>query len=179
MLLNPATLPSRAAQPSPIPPPLPPVLSLLQISRASTSTKASVEETLHPLKRGAEKVVRLGITVAMSNGAVEVSSDVFDPVAAMAPETLPPVAVNGEANGDHSEGKRERERREIVLGKNVHTTCLDVTEPDADDESTGDKDAYMASVLARYRKTLIERTKHHLGIIFNSSGFDLLVRANL
>lgn len=41
---------------------------------------------------------------------------------------------------------------------------LEVTEPEADDESTGDKDAYMASVLARYRKLLLERTKHHLGI---------------
>lgn len=58
--------------------------------------------------------------------------------------------------------------REIVLGKNVHTTCFEVTEPDADDESTGDKDAYMASVLARYRKTLVERTKHHLGMIARS-----------
>lgn len=58
------------------------------------------------------------------------------------------------------------EKREIVLGRNVHTTCLEVTEPDADDEATGDKDAAMASVLARYRKTLIERTKHHLGTLF-------------
>jgi histidine decarboxylase len=50
-----------------------------------------------------------------------------------------------------------------VLGRNVHTTCLEVTEPEANDESTGDKEAYMASVLARYRKNLMERTKHHLG----------------
>lgn len=57
-----------------------------------------------------------------------------------------------------------QKKREIVLGKNVHTTSLEVTEPDADDESTGDKEAYMASVLARYRRTLVERTKHHLGI---------------
>lgn len=117
--------------------------------------------------------------MGMSNGTVDVSSEVFDPVAAVAPDSLPPVAVNGEANGDHWEEKSRGGRGQIVLGKNVHTTCLDVTEPEADDESTGDKDAYMASVLARYRKTLIERTKHHLGIIFNSSGFDLLVRANL
>lgn len=57
----------------------------------------------------------------------------------------------------------EVKEKEIVLGRNVHTTCLAVTEPDADDESTGDKEAHMASVLARYRKTLIERTRHHLG----------------
>jgi histidine decarboxylase len=60
-------------------------------------------------------------------------------------------------NGDKQSG------REIVLGRNVHTTCLEVTEPEANDESTGDKEAYMASVLARYRKNLMERTKHHLG----------------
>lgn len=108
----------------------------------------------------------------MSNGAVEVSSEVFDPVAAVAPETVPLVAVNGEANGAHSEENSKGGRRDIVLGKNVHTTCHAVTEPEANDEQTGDKDAYMAGVLARYRKTLIERTKHHLGIIFISSGFD-------
>ncbi|KAK6115055.1 hypothetical protein DH2020_007324 [Rehmannia glutinosa] len=49
----------------------------------------------------------------------------------------------------------------------VQANNEDVTEPDADDESTGDKDAYMASVLARYRKTLMERTKHHLGYPYN------------
>lgn len=55
-------------------------------------------------------------------------------------------------------------KREISLGRNVHTTCHEVSEPDDDDDSTGDREAYMASVLARYRKSLIERTKHHLGI---------------
>lgn len=80
----------------------------------------------------------------------------FDPTAVVV-ETVPPVV---ESNGEDGQS-----RREIVLGKNVHTMCLEVTEPDADDESTGDKEAYMASVLARYRKTLVERTKHHLGII--------------
>ncbi|CAH1447048.1 unnamed protein product [Lactuca virosa] len=52
--------------------------------------------------------------------------------------------------------------REIILGRNVHTTCLEVTELDADDEVTGERESYMASVLARYRKSLLERTKHHL-----------------
>ena len=37
------------------------------------------------------------------------------------------------------------------------------TETDADDELTGDREAHMASLLARYRKSLLERTKHHLG----------------
>lgn len=57
----------------------------------------------------------------------------------------------------------EDEAREIVMGRNVHTTCLSITEPNDDDEFTGDKDAYMASVLARYRKNLVERTSNHLG----------------
>ncbi|GAA0160521.1 hypothetical protein LIER_43523 [Lithospermum erythrorhizon] len=56
--------------------------------------------------------------------------------------------------------------REMVMGRNVHTTCLEVTEPEDDDDSTGDKEAHMAAVLARYRKTLVERTKHHLGHAF-------------
>ena len=53
------------------------------------------------------------------------------------------------------ENGNKQNGREIVLGRNVHTTCLD--------EFTGDKEAYMASVLARYRKNLMERTQHHLG----------------
>jgi histidine decarboxylase len=77
---------------------------------------------------------------------------------------LPPVvAENGidKVEGQINAGK---ERREIVLGRNIHTTCLEVTEPEADDEITGDRDAHMASVLARYRKSLTERTKYHLGL---------------
>lgn len=52
---------------------------------------------------------------------------------------------------------------EIDLGRNVHSSCLEVTEPDADDEVTGEREAYMASVLAAYQKHMLERTKHHLG----------------
>ncbi|KAJ6335834.1 hypothetical protein OIU77_025725 [Salix suchowensis] len=70
------------------------------------------------------------------------------------------MAVEAE-NGNKQNG------REIVLGRNVHTTCLEVTEPEANDEFTGDKEAYMASVLARYRKNLMERTQHHLGYPYN------------
>ncbi|GJV81325.1 serine decarboxylase-like protein [Tanacetum coccineum] len=51
---------------------------------------------------------------------------------------------------------------EIVLGRNLHSSCLDVTEPDADDEVTGEREAYTASVLATYQKYLLERNKHHL-----------------
>ncbi|KAG6390496.1 hypothetical protein SASPL_148231 [Salvia splendens] len=80
-------------------------------------------------------------------------------MAAGAVAAFDPTAVVAEAvpNGADVEIMRE-----IVLGRNVCTTCFEVTEPDPDDEATGDKDASMASVLARYRKTLVERTKHHL-----------------
>ncbi|PWA97804.1 hypothetical protein CTI12_AA025840 [Artemisia annua] len=57
--------------------------------------------------------------------------------------------------------------REIFLGRNVHSSCLEVTEPDADDEVTGEHEAYMASVLATYQKYILERTKHHLGYPLN------------
>ncbi|KAK9989195.1 hypothetical protein SO802_029434 [Lithocarpus litseifolius] len=58
----------------------------------------------------------------------------FDPTAVI----NEPVVEEG--NGD---------KREIVvaIGRNVHSTCLAVIEPDADDELTGDREAYMASVL--------------------------------
>jgi len=101
-------------------------------------------------------------SVENAGEAVEISPDHFDPTAVV-PEPLPKVVesdgefLNGKSNGD----------REIVLGRNVHTTCLEVTEPDANDDFTGDKDAFMASILARYRKTLLERTKHHLGYPYN------------
>ena len=39
-----------------------------------------------------------------------------------------------------------------------------ITEPSIDDEISGEKEASMASVLATYRETLVERTKHQLGI---------------
>ncbi|BBN18075.1 serine decarboxylase [Marchantia polymorpha subsp. ruderalis] len=55
----------------------------------------------------------------------------------------------------------------LVLGKNFHDFCLTITEPEFDDDVTGEKDAYMAGVLARYRKTLVERTKYHLGYPYN------------
>ena len=103
------------------------------------------------------------------NGKMDILTNNFDAMAVVM-EPLPPVVT--EANGGPSESEEEEEEgvkkpakksREIVLGRNVHTTCLDVTEPEANDEFTGDKEAYMAGVLARYRKNLMERTKHHLG----------------
>ncbi|CAK9233000.1 unnamed protein product [Sphagnum jensenii] len=57
--------------------------------------------------------------------------------------------------------------RGIVLGKNMHESSLEIREPEMDDEVTGEMDAHMAAVLARYRKTLVERTKFHLGYPYN------------
>lgn len=107
-------------------------------------------------------------SVELANGKSVVVSEenYFDPTAVVA-EPVPPVAetaVTADGHGDGALEMNTEKEREIVLGRNVHTTCLAVTEPDADDESTGDKEAYMASVLARYRKSLMERTKQHLGI---------------
>lgn len=78
-------------------------------------------------------------------------------------------SVGLESNGSlkrriNGEDEAAAAAREIVMGRNVHTTCLSITEPSDDDDFTGDKDAYMASVLARYRKNLVERTTNHLGI---------------
>ncbi|KAK9740858.1 hypothetical protein RND81_03G066200 [Saponaria officinalis] len=102
---------------------------------------------------------------------------VFDPVP-------PPVVVSSSDDdvdgGDVAATKKMRsgdnEEREnggkdtdrgIVMGRNVHSTCLDITEPEANEDVTGDKEAYMAAVLARYRQSLLERTKHHLGYPYN------------
>ena len=98
---------------------------------------------------------------AQTNGNKILAGD-FDLTAVIKPEPLPPVVKE---NGDDGGSKKEN-AREIVLGRNLHTTCLEVTEPDANDEFTGDKEAYIAGVLARYRKTLMERTKYHLGNFF-------------
>lgn len=82
----------------------------------------------------------------------------FDPKEISGPVASEPNGVAKEGNG---------KCREIVLGRNVHTMCFAINEPEADDEVTGEREAYMASVLARYRKSLLERTKHHLGYPYN------------
>ncbi|XP_074263731.1 serine decarboxylase [Silene latifolia] len=87
----------------------------------------------------------------------------LDPTALVFEPVPPPLAYD---NGIEDIVKNGKEKG-IVLGRNVHSTCLDITEPEANDEVTGDKAAYMAGVLARYRQSLIERTKHHLGYPYN------------
>ena len=105
----------------------------------------------------------VGSAMGMSekNGEAEILIGDLDP-SGLFLESL----TNGvDLDGEHHAELKQNGKREIVLGRNVHTTCFTITEPDANDESTGDKDAYMASVLARYRKNLVERTKHHLGFL--------------
>ncbi|ONK57536.1 uncharacterized protein A4U43_C09F1500 [Asparagus officinalis] len=75
-----------------------------------------------------------------------------------------PLDLNGESDGGRGGGGKSRQ---IVLGRNVHTSCFEISEPEDDDEVTGEREAYMAGVLARYRKSLLERTKHHLGYPYN------------
>ena len=103
------------------------------------------------------------------------SSPPFSPVSAEPlPEEIPldslkavlPSLGNGESS--HQSG---RGNKNITMGRNMHGSCLEITEPEMDDEVTGEKDAYMAGVLARYRKTLVEKTKYHLGACSNREHF--------
>ncbi|KAL0793665.1 hypothetical protein Bca101_065042 [Brassica carinata] len=103
---------------------------------------------------------------------LDILSEDFVPTA-LINEPLPWPVTNG-TRADHEEDNPKKMKvingggeREMVLGRNVHTTSLAVTEPESNDEFTGDKEAYMASILARYRKTLVERTKYHLGYPYN------------
>lgn len=105
----------------------------------------------------------------MAENKLDILSEDYVPTAVVN-EPLPWPVTNG-TKADHEEENLKNKKvinggrgeREMVLGRNVHTTSLAVTEPESNDEFTGDKEAYMASVLARYRKTLVERTKYHLG----------------
>uniref|UniRef100_A0A0E0K0T4 Serine decarboxylase n=1 Tax=Oryza punctata TaxID=4537 RepID=A0A0E0K0T4_ORYPU len=85
----------------------------------------------------------------------------------MHPEAAAVAAMEVESPPAEEGGEGSPTRREIVLGRNVHTASFAVKEPDADDEETGEREAAMASVLALYRRNLVERTKHHLGYPYN------------
>ncbi|KAK8951775.1 Histidine decarboxylase [Platanthera zijinensis] len=93
------------------------------------------------------------------SGKVEPLPEEFDPK-----EIVSPMALESDAGAVE---ECVETRREIVLGRNVHTMCYTIKEPEVDDDVTGEREGYMASVLARYRKSLIERTKHHLGYPYN------------
>ncbi|CAN6438983.1 unnamed protein product [Victoria cruziana] len=72
-------------------------------------------------------------------------------------------------------GRRKEEGAVVVGGDNLGGRCVrrtmgnsvTVREPDSDEEDTGEGEARMAGVLARFRASLLERTKHHLGYPYN------------
>jgi hypothetical protein len=79
---------------------------------------------------------------------------------------LPPVGLeitNGCGGGGGS-GDAHGHPRKFVMGRNMHGSCLQITEPELDDKETGEKEAYMSAVLAQYKEILIEKTKFHLGV---------------
>jgi histidine decarboxylase len=66
--------------------------------------------------------------------------------------------------GDGGSGDAHGHPRKFVMGRNMHGSCLQITEPELDDKETGEKEAYMSAVLAQYKEILIEKTKFHLGV---------------
>ncbi|CAL0306116.1 unnamed protein product [Lupinus luteus] len=103
---------------------------------------------------------------SITNGIVEQLPADFDPTALLKDLLSPIMGEDVIVNGE-SETITEKDERKIVLGRNIHTMFLEITEPDMDDEVTGEKEAYIASVLARYKKSLTEKTKYHLGYPYN------------
>ncbi len=84
-----------------------------------------------------------------------------------APALLPPVVVeitNGCGGGGGGSGDAHGHPQKFVMGRNMHGSCLQITEPELDDKETGEKEAYMSAVLAQYKEKLIEKTKFHLGV---------------
>ncbi|XP_027917620.1 serine decarboxylase 1-like [Vigna unguiculata] len=100
------------------------------------------------------------------NGTTKSLSEVFNSKAFISDHVPLVAGENGIGKGEAQNGTENGERK-IVLGKNIHTMCLEISEPDIDDEVTGEREAYMASVLAKYKKSLTERTKYHLGYPYN------------
>jgi hypothetical protein len=78
---------------------------------------------------------------------------------------LPPVVVEI-TNGCGGGGSGDEHGRpwKFVMGRNMHGSCLQITEPELNARETGEKEAYMSAVLAQYKEILIEKTKFHLGV---------------
>lgn len=98
------------------------------------------------------------------NGTTKSLPEVLNSTAFISDHVALVAGENGISKVEAQNGTENGERK-IVLGRNIHTMCLEISEPDIDDEVTGEREAYMASVLAKYKKTLTERTKYHLGLI--------------
>ncbi|XP_026452339.1 serine decarboxylase 1-like [Papaver somniferum] len=91
----------------------------------------------------------IGSTVGVENGKTDSVPESFIP-GGMTPE-----------NGVISREKTGENR----VRRNVHDATLShaITEPEADNENTEERDANMATVLAKYENYLLERVKHQLG----------------
>ncbi|XP_047179434.1 serine decarboxylase 1-like [Vigna umbellata] len=100
------------------------------------------------------------------NGTTKSLPEVLNSTAFISDHVAIVAGENGIGKGEAQNGT-ENGQRKIVLGRNIHTMCLEISEPDIDDEVTGEREAYMASVLAKYKRTLTERTKYHLGYPYN------------
>jgi histidine decarboxylase len=106
----------------------------------------------------------------IGNGAVGMNG-----LGKAAAEPLPMELEQSEAVAAALAAAEAAGKREIVMGRNVRTSSFAVKEPDADDEVTGEREAAMASVLALYRRSLVNRTKHHLGTLHISMFPSLLI----
>jgi histidine decarboxylase len=106
----------------------------------------------------------------IGNGAVGMNG-----LGKAAAEPLPMELEQSEAVAAALAAAEAAGKREIVMGRNVRTSSFAVKEPDADDEVTGEREASMASVLALYRRSLVNRTKHHLGTLHISMFPSLLI----
>ncbi|CAA7409529.1 unnamed protein product [Spirodela intermedia] len=98
--------------------------------------------------------------VVNASGLLQVIRKVKPPA-----EEVEPAVIYGTRSGklgNENEGKKKNE-----LERNLDSSSFEITEPDADDELTGDREAYMASVLAKYGHNLEERTKNQLGFPCN------------
>ncbi|KAH9609006.1 hypothetical protein KSS87_020555 [Heliosperma pusillum] len=113
---------------------------------------------------GLQEVININDTEILNRKDLDPTAVVFEPVPR-------PLAYDDDiedlVNNGHGINGKEKG---IVLGRNVHSTCLDITEPEANDEVTGDKAAYMAGVLARYRQSLIERYPYNLDFDYGALG---------
>jgi hypothetical protein len=88
------------------------------------------------------------------------------PAPAPAPAPVIVEIANGFGGGGGS-GDEHGYPRKFVMGRNMHGSSLQITEPELNDKDTGEKEAYMSAVLEQYKEILIEKTKFHLGYPYN------------
>jgi hypothetical protein len=74
------------------------------------------------------------------------------------------VEITNGCGGSGGSGDEHGRPRKFVMGRNMHGSCLQITEPELNDKDTGEKEAYMAAILAQYKEILIEKTNFHLGV---------------